>query len=916
MEQLDKKEIRRRPRGAIGRLGLCNTALQLALLAFGLARIFVLDAVAQTMPASPEEVREAADVGATSAPVRPGSQRGDISEVGQAASAAPAERAAPAEPTEPTESTKTTEPAEPTAAVAPKGFDLDMMKSRGIDPRIADYFMHGARFTPGMSLVTFKVNGKSKGSGMARFDDEGQLCFDARLVARLGLRMPGDDAVDRKSASPQAPAPDAAGSCLDFKGAWPATVITLKPSSSAVDLLVPTDALRIDAVDQVDYTTGGVAALLNYDLLATGSRFDGGSTRYFSAANEFGFNAGDWIVRNRNTYSNDGNTSNFSHLYAYAQRTFVERESVFQAGEINVGNSIFPGPAITGAQWIPELALKRSTGNGTSIDGIAQTQARVEVRQAGALIYNTMVPPGPFTLSNVPLLNGSNDVEVTVIEANGAARKFVVPAAQLNAGSLGIAPGYSFAVGKLRQLGDETPVKPWMATGTGTWRAGKNVGLTGGLMFGTQYQSVGAGADARVFKNSTNVSLRGLFSNATRQGERGAQLTGSLSSTIGNGFSVNASATQQTEGYRSLTDTTQETTSAWVDNHYRSQYSAGISWSQQLLGGVTISYSRSTLFTNVVTQRVTASWGKSFKYATVSINAEKSLGGDGENNGNSIYASVSIPLGRRSVRGYVNRVQGETRIGATYNEAVNDGFSYSVNAEGRPSEGSAAASATASMTPYYTHLNLGVSQYGSSSTSYNVGMNGGLVAHKHGVTFSPYAVGDTFGIASLGDVQGIKISTPQGPVWTDPWGQAVISNEPAYTSSRVEVATKSLPRNIDITNAFRQINPGRGSVTYVDFDVVKVRRLLLHAVDTEGKPLPRNATVTDASGTFLTTVLNDGTIFLPNTQAAAGMKVQSLDGKSCVLDFALPEVQDLNAYFDEANAVCRPADPSKQGATK
>ncbi|RZT36314.1 fimbria/pilus outer membrane usher protein [Cupriavidus agavae] len=833
---------------------------------------------------------------------------------------------APDTPPDPPPATSgTNPPAAPPAAAPGAGvtdFDLDMLKSRGIDPRVADYFMEGARFSPGVTLVSLNVNGKSKGSAMVRFDEKGKLCFDARFLERAGLRMPGRSVEARAEGTDEAEAADAlktdvsalhatpppVDGCLDFRAAWPATVVTLKPNSATVDLLVPTDALQMESGAQSDFHTGGTAALLNYDLLATRSHTDGSTTRYFSAANEFGFNAGDWIIRNRNMYSNDGNTSDFSHLYAYAQRTFARQEAVFQAGEINVGNSIFPGPSIVGAQWFPEMALRRDTGPGTSIDGIAQTQARIEVRQAGTVIYTTMVPPGPFTLTNVPLLNGSNDVEVTVIEATGDSRRFTVPAAQLNSGSLGVTPGYALAVGKLRELGGDALVKPWMATATGTWRAARNIGLTGGLMVGTQYQGAGFGVDARVFANTTNLSLRTLLSNATRENLRGGQLTASASSTLGPMFSINGTVTQETPGYRSLTDTTLDTTADWISSHYRGQYTAGVSFNHPALGGMTVNYNRSVLFSHETTQRITASWGKTFKYATVSLSLEKGIGGGSSDTGNSVYFSVSIPLGKRSVRAYVNRISGETRPGVTYNDAVSDIFNYSLNAEGRPSDNSAAGSANASITPYYTRLNLGVSQYGSDSTSYNASLTGGLVAHRHGVTFSPYPVGDTFGIASLGDVSGIKIATPQGPVWTDPWGQAVISNAPAYVTSSVEIATRTLPRNIDVTNAFRQIRPGRGSVSFVDFDVIKVRRLLLHTVDDTGQPLPRNATVVDAEGTFLTTVLNDGSIFLSNTAAAGGMQVIRADGTACALDFKMPMTQDLNAYFDEVNAVCKPVD--------
>lgn len=830
----------------------------------------------------------------------------------------------PARAAQPESSQPTPPPAAPAGETQ---FDLEMMKSRGIDPKVAEYFMQQARFTPGMTAVTLNINGQRKGAAMARFDEKGQLCFDRRFLARAGLRMPGDaqtsptSATSATQADAARPALDAAaqgGQCIGFREAYPQTVVTLKPNAALVELFVPTDALVPDAQAQTDYSSGGTAALLNYDLLAVGSTFAGGNTKYYSAATEFGFNMGDWIVRNRNMYSNDGTTSTFSHLYAYAQRTFVSQQAVFQGGEINVANSIFPGPAIYGAQWMPEMALRRPANPGTAVEGIAQTQARVEVRQAGAVIYTTVVPPGPFTLTNIPLLNGSNDLEVTVIEATGASRRFVVPAAQLGGGTLGVTPGYAFAVGKLRQLGGDPAVKPWMATGTGTWQLGKNAGLTAGVMVGTQYQAAATGVDARLFEN-TNASLRGIFSNATRESNRGAQLTGSLSTQLGSSFSVNATATQQTPGYRSITDTTQDTTKDWLSSHYRGQYTAGMAWSHEVLGAFSVNYSRSTLFVGSATQRVTGSWGKTFKYATVSLSVEKGLGGNTANNGNSVYLSVSVPLGKRSVRGYVNRVDGTTRLGATYNEVVNDVFNYSLNAETRPGEGGASSSvsANASVTPYYTRANVGVAQYGSSSTSYNAELSGGVLAHKHGVTFAPYPISDTFGVASLGsDLSGVKISTPQGPVWTDAWGRAVISTAPAYAQSRLEVATKSLPRNVDIGNAFMQINPGRGSVSYVNFDVVKVRRLLLRTVDAAGNPLPRNATVTDAGGNFVTTVLNDGTIFLSNSSVGAGLRAVDQSGNACALEFTVPVAQDLDAYFDEVEARCVPLAASTEGARK
>lgn len=549
------------------------------------------------------------------------------------------------------------------AAADAIAFDVDMMKARGIDPRVADYFMRQARFMPGMSLVTLTVNGQRKGGAMVRFDEKGQLCMDARFLARAGLRVPPAPGAGRAGAlarqtekraqtsgalgeigrpptgetSTATPAGDAMqpAGCIDYRAVYPQTIVTLKPNSAMVDLLVPTDALVPDAPAQPEYATGGVAGLLNYDLLAVGNSFAGGSSRYYSASGEFGFNAGDWIVRSRSMYSSDGAASNVSHLYLYGQRTFVPQEAVFQGGEINVGNSIFAGPAIYGVQWMPELALKRAVSPGTAVEGIAQTQARIEVRQAGALIFSTVVPPGPFALANIPLLNGSNDLDVTVIEANGAARRFLIPAAQLGAGTLGVTPGYAIAAGKLRQLGDDPRVKPWLVTATGTWEAGRRAAVTGGVLIGTQYQSVAGGLDARL-GGTTSASMRAILSNAARESLRGAQFMGSVSTQLLPALAANFTMTQQTPGYRSITDTTEDTTVDWIGGHYRGQYTAGVAWGHPVLGAFSANYNWSSLFTGVGSRRLTASWGRTFRLATVSLNVEKGVGGRASGNGNSV----------------------------------------------------------------------------------------------------------------------------------------------------------------------------------------------------------------------------------------------------------------------------------------
>ncbi|WP_231602289.1 fimbria/pilus outer membrane usher protein [Herbaspirillum chlorophenolicum] len=807
----------------------------------------------------------------------------------------------------------------PAWAQLPAGFDLDMLRERGIDPQIAEYFKDAARFRPGINIVTLFVNGQMRGRVDARFDDKGELCFDKNLLNKGGLKTP-EKTLPAGGPAPASAAAAAAGQCYDFKDAYPQTGIELRPGKEEVALVVPTDAMRPNESDFSGFTTGGTAALVNYDIVTSRSQFGSSSSNFLSANLEYGFNTRDWIVRGRTMYARQDQSSQRQHLYAYAQHTLVDYKSIFQGGQINILNTAFAAGPITGLQIVPETALSSSSLNNVMVEGIAQTQARVEVRQNNALIYSTVVPSGPFALTDLPLLNGTSDLDVTVTEANGSQRRFTVPAASLHGGNLGMQRGYSFALGKLRSLGNSTGRQPWVATAGGGWPLGKNSTLSAGLMGATGYQAASWGADTRIGDN--NLSVQQRLSRAPREGEHGTQFTLASSSILAANTSLGLSTTQQTLGYRDLSDTTIDQRNELTEQlllapgqtpttqyaRYRGQYTASLSWSNTLLGGFNVSYSRSTQFYGQSTQRVMASWGRSFDTVSVNLNIEHQMGGTGALTGaaNTFYLTVSIPLGKRSVRTYVNNSSGYQRLGASYNEQLNDYVNYTVAAERNQQTKDSDLSTQVSMLPRYAQVNLGYARYGSGSTAYNGGLRGAMVLHQAGLTLSPYAVQDTFGILQVGDVSGVKVSTPYGPVWTDWKGQAVVSQLPPYASTRLEIATKSLPRNVDIKNGLKLLDPGRGSVSHIDFDVLKVRRILLNTKSPDGQPLPKGAFVLDADNRFVTTVVDDGQVFLLNGTPTGPLRVTLPDEKNCVLQYSLPSAPDPNMFYETADAVCRP----------
>lgn len=779
--------------------------------------------------------------------------------------------------------------------VAYVDFDTETLKKRGLDPKLAEYFRGKPKFNEGRNLVTLFLNGSKVGKVPAVFDGQGELRFDEGFLAKAGLNPP--EGITRVSGL------QSNWSTAEFIAAYPNTVITLRPNREEVHLIVPQTALAAPMADLSAFSTGGLAAIANYDLTAIRSQFGSRSRRYLSASTQLGANVGDWVLRSQQVYTQQAEMSRFEHLYAYGQRTFAQHKAVLQAGQININSPLISGGAITGVQFMPEGALLQSSGVGALVEGIAHDQATVEVRQAGALIYSTLVPEGNFALDDIPLLNSNADLDVTVRELNGAERHFVVPAASFR--NRAASPGYSFAVGKVRDIGGAERRQPWVATASGTWSVRNDLSASAAAMAAQGYVSAGWGTDFEL-NQGARVSVQNVFSNATQEGKRGMQISVSPSFQATTNLAINLSATQQTEGFRYLSDTLLRSDAYEHKYRYKGQYTASASWASDVIGSTSITYSSSHAFNGDAHRRVIGSWGKSFKRMSITASVEKSLGGGGHRGQNNLaaYVNLSIPFGHGSLRTFANKRGDDLRTGAAYTGLVSDQLNYRLAAERSTDRGDVFASANVSAVPRYTSVDLGYAQSGNSHKSYTGRISGGAVAHKNGVTLSPYPVQDTFGIVDVGDLAGVKIATPAGPVWTDLAGQAVVPRLNAYRNSRIEVQTKTLPRRVDLHNGVLIVGAGRGSVNHMNFDTVTARRVMVHAKNSDGTPLLKGASVVDDQGNFVTAVLDKGVVFLNDANPDSVLKVRSSAENTCLLEIDFPKEIDHESFYDEASATC------------
>lgn len=102
-------------------------------------------------------------------------------------------------------------------------------------------------------------------------------------------------------------------------------------------------------------------------------------------------------------------------------------------GESFTPGDVFDSVPFRGVQLASDMGMLPDSMQGYApvIRGIAETQAKVEVRQNGYSLYTTYVAPGAFEINDLNAASGSGDLEVIITEADGRERRFTQPYATL-----------------------------------------------------------------------------------------------------------------------------------------------------------------------------------------------------------------------------------------------------------------------------------------------------------------------------------------------------------------------------------------------------------------------------------------------------------------------------------------------------
>lgn len=789
-------------------------------------------------------------------------------------------------------------------------FDPDILRKRGLSPNIGNYFRQGARFPPGAQSVSFVVNGNEIGRRAVVFDAAGRLCFTPVLIVALGLRQPA-------RITPEKGGRRREKACPDYRDHSPRTLIVLRPSEGIVDLTVPLeDTLPTSKPSAVE--KGGIGALLNYRAYAYDNRFPGGETRRSRYVNtELGFNAGDWIVRSHQTYSGGEGVNRFQWQSAYAQKTFDDARQVLQAGRITTLTPLYAGLPIHGAQWFPERGLRQLQS--FPVTGVAATRARVEIRQSGVLLYSTIVPPGPFSLTDYPLTNVGADLRVSVFEESGGERIITVPASSLLLASDRTQnDGLSLAAGQLWNAADahgggNAPV----VTGGYGW-ALRSLGGTLGALLSRNYVSAGVASNWK-FSRDASVFAQLIASRDERRDVHGVQGSAALAWRPVEGVALGASGNLRTLGYRTVQEAVGPYQATIAGRGMRSQIGATASWSLDRWGSVSAGVTRTSAFDAPPDHMYSLGWGTSWRRINlqtgISRNAARAypahsspqVAGWPQPRANTYaYVNLSIPLGDSiTSTSYARRTNDETRYGTALDQRVNDMLDYRLSVDRVADRPTTETSGSVHALPRYASTSLGITDRQNGGRSYYAEITGSLLATSAGWGFSPYAVQDTFGVVRTGDVVGLKVMTPQGPVWSGPGGSAAVPSLQAYRPSRVEASLDAGAIDIDVGNPLQVVQPGRGAVVRMEMDARRVRRVLLGVVDALGRPLPKGLPVLRRNGALFSSTAQGGRVMVDHMTEGVPLYVELAPGRRCLLQDIRTRPRAADGLFESGSAVCR-----------
>lgn len=737
---------------------------------------------------------------------------------------------------------------------------------------------------PGTYNADILINGSNVGRRdlVARADDQGevQLCLGPELFELLGLnearlevaRASGDKANEGLQPLPSEE------TCAPLSRYVPGASSDFDVGEMSLSLSIPQAYLVRNPrgwVDPSQWETGITAATLNYSVNHSRQRNEQREFNRTSATLDAGLNLGEWRVHHTG-YLQHTDMDGTSYT---AGTTQVRRNLPSMRAQLTLGEASTMGDMLAPVNYRgvnlrtdPRMLPDSQREFAPVVRGVAQTNARVTIRQREQVLHESMVAPGPFEIDDFHAIGASGDIEVEITEADGRVERFTIP---YTAMPELLRPGqsrYSVTAGEL--LDDRWSEKPRFVEAT--LRRGLGNQFTGyaGVTVAEGYTGavVGAAWNTAIGAISGDVTLSDarLPGNAQAAGERrrGQSYRVAFNKAL---FSNNTNITMaayrySTSDFLTLADAMhlaselKEGKSGQGLVRQRSRVDLTINQQLGERWGTLYFNGGSTDFWGDSRRQTSFSLGYSNRLGPGSVTLtarrtlESSLFGDGPSKAsNSIYLGYSMPLGKapaapRLDAGISRESSGShgERLGmsASLGERNQGGYNGYVSRDSQRTSYGAGA--------YYQFPSVQVTgSYSKSGASQQVtlGATGGVVLHGDGITLSQ-RLGETPGLVHIPGAKGVAVGHMNG-VKTDSRGYAVVPHMSPFRRNEINVDPTGMSMDIELSAASVSAIPNAGAIVKMVLPTEQGRNALIEALLPDGTPLAFGNDVTTADGTVV-----------------------------------------------------------------
>ena len=855
-------------------------------------------------------------------------------------------------------------------ADASASFDRDLLPGAGRNTSDLSRFEHGAVIVAGTYRADVFLNGAWVGRNDVRFaspspDANAIPCVTKALIGQLGLPM------QKFSTEQQAKLADTQG-CLDIGELIPSATITFDQANLRIDVSVPQAWIGPHArgyVSPENWDRGVNAGILNYNFNSYRSRSNGISqTSSFLGLNT-GVNLGGWQLRQDSTLvmqsgaAGRSSTRHWQNLDTYIRRDLPSLRAQLTIGDSYTSGELFDSVSIRGVQIATDDRMLPDSlrGYAPTVRGVAETNAKVTVRQNGIVLYETTVAPGPFEINDLYSTGYGGDLNVTVTEADGRVRGFSVPYASV---PQLLRPGvtrFSVVAGELHA----TSIHAQPAIAQATIQHGFTNLLSGyaGIVGSNGYGALLVGSALNTRYGALALDITTAQADIPGQSSRNGQSVRLSYSKIlpdSNTSLTVATYRYSTSGYLGLRDAltlrdiahgytyidpttvstidgiavpnvlTPDQRKALQDNgtnnfsvytsqldRQRSRFDINLTQRLGQRGGsIYVTGSAVDYWNrNGTDLQFQVGYNNTFHRVSYSVSATR-VRDALSHYSNELFASFTLPLGNSAHAPLFGLNANRDSSGHMLEQGtlsgtagVDNQFSYGATAShdnGQGGGGSAGNTGTvyAGYRSPFAQLNA---SYGSGSgySQASLSVTGAIVAHPGGVIFGQ-ATGDTMAIISAPGAAGARVVNASG-VRINSSGYALVPYLTPYNLNNIQIDPKGLPLTVQMDATSAQVAPHVGAVVMLSFKTQTGHSLVARIRQSDGTPVPFGAEVVDEQNQVVGVVGQAGRTLLRSQKDQGQLSVQwkNQDSQPMSCSFPYHLSGDGKTEYEQVQATCK-----------